>query len=178
MVEEHDDWDAGRFDEGADEAVDLALAAWREDDGWHVQELVPSAGRSVQALVAAVRRFGTGTDARAGALGAVVVDEDFFVLVRVTASGVRVLLSDATAADEYDLAADVLDHLRLPAPADDDLPVPAGDLTVLADLGMHPVDLEVLLAEDELYPDEMLSDIARAVGFAEAYDEVAGLTGV
>ena len=106
----------------------------------------------------------------------VAVDEDFFVLVRVTGSTTRVLLSDITAADEWELAQSVIDFLGLPPPEDDDVEVPAGDLDLLADLGLHAIDMGALLDDVELYPDEMLSDIARRLGFGELFDDAVGLT--
>ncbi len=43
--------------------------------------------------------------------------------------------------------------------------MPAGDLDILGDLGLHAMDMGVLLDDDELYPDEVLSDVARRLGF-------------
>lgn len=92
------------------------------------------------------------------------VDDEFFVLVRPVPGGVALLLSDAAAALDYDVAADVLDLLRLEVPdedeADDD-PWPEGDLTMLADLGVPSDELAVLVEEIDLYPDEQLTAIAR-----------------
>ena len=59
---------------------------------------------------------------------------------------------------------------------DDDDVAPAGDLDLLADLGMHAMDMGVLIDDDDLYPDEMLSDVARALGFGEVFDDLVGLT--
>jgi putative tRNA adenosine deaminase-associated protein len=87
-----------------------------------------------------------------------------------------VLLSDITAADEWVLAASVVDFLNLPEPEDEDDEQPAGDLDLLGDLGMHAMDMGVLLDDVDLYPDEMLSDIARRLGFGELFDDAAGLT--
>ena len=41
---------------------------------------------------------------------------------------------------------------------------------------MHAMDIGVLLDDDDLYPDEMLSDVARALGFGELFDDLVGLT--
>ena len=125
----------------------------------------------VETLSHALRRFpGDG-----GALGMVAVDEDFFVVVRVAGAHARVLLSDVTAADEWELAASAIDFLGLPPPEDEDEQVPAGDLELLGDLGMHAMDLAVLLDDVDLYPDEMLSDIARRLGFGPQFDQAVGL---
>ncbi|WP_107773067.1 tRNA adenosine deaminase-associated protein [Nocardioides sediminis] len=152
--------------------VDFALAAFREDGEWQLQEIASPAFESVDSLAHALRRLpGEG-----GAVGMVAVDEDFFVIVRVEGSATRVLLSDVTAAEEWELARSAVDFLGLPADDDEDEQVPAGDLDLLGDLGMHAVDLAVLLDDVELYPDEMLSDVARRLGFGELFDDAVGLT--
>jgi hypothetical protein len=40
---------------------------------------------------------------------------------------------------------------------------------------MHAMDMGVLLDDDDLYPDEMLSDVARRLGFGSLFDEAVGL---
>ena len=151
--------------------VDYALAAFLEDGSWQVQDIASPAFFSVDSLSHALRQVG-GAD---GALAMVAVDEDFFVLVRVAGSSTRVLLSDISAADQWELAQSAVDFLGLP-PADDvDEDLPAGDLDLLADLGLPAIDMGALL-DDDLYPDEMLSDIARRLGFGELFDDAVGLT--
>jgi putative tRNA adenosine deaminase-associated protein len=153
------------------EAVDFALAAYREEGVWQVQEIAHGLLDDVAHLAHALRRFpGDG-----GALGLVAVDEDFFVIARVAGAHVRLLLSDITAADEWEIARSAVETLGLPYPEDDDEPLPAGDLDLLGDLGIHAMDMGVLLDED-LYPDEMLSEVARRLGFGTLFDEAVGLT--
>jgi putative tRNA adenosine deaminase-associated protein len=127
----------------------------------------------VPTLAGALRRFpGDG-----GAIGIVAVDEDFFVIVRVAGPSVRILLSDITAAEEWELARSAVAELGLPEPDDDDdEQAPAGDLDLLGDLGMNAMDMGVLLDDFDLYPDEMLSDVARRIGFGALFDEAVGLT--
>jgi putative tRNA adenosine deaminase-associated protein len=154
------------------EGVDFALAAFREEGVWQLQEIASPAYDSVETLSHALRRLpGDG-----GAVGMVAVDEDFFVIVRVAGASTRVLLSDVTAADEWEIAQSAIDFLGLPPPEDEDDQVPAGDLDLLADLGMNAIDMGVLLDDDELYPDEMLSDVARRLGFGEQFDDHVDLT--
>jgi putative tRNA adenosine deaminase-associated protein len=154
------------------DGVDFALAAYREEGVWQVQSIADPALVDIETLAHALRRLpGDG-----GAIGLVAIDEDFFVLVRVAGPQARVLLSDITAADEWELARSAVDHLGLPEPEDDDDQVPAGDLDILGDLGMHAMDMAVLLDDFDLYPDEMLSDIARRAGFGPRFDEAVGLT--
>jgi putative tRNA adenosine deaminase-associated protein len=157
-----DDWEDG---------VDFALAAYHEAGQWQVDDLVHDVLVDVETLAHALRRFpGEG-----GAVGMVGIDEDFFLIVRVAGPSTRMLLSDITAADEWELAASALESLGLPAPEDDDPPAPAGDLDLLGDLGMSAMDMAELLDETDLYPDEMLSDVARRLGFGELFDEAVGL---
>ena len=153
--------------------VDFALAAFRLGGAWQLQEIASPAFDSVPSLVHALRRLPSD---EAGALAMVAVDEDFFVLVRVDGTTTRVLLSDISAATEWELAQSAVDFLRLPPPEDDDEEGPAGQLDLLADLGVHAVDLGVLLDDEELFPDEVLSDVARSLGFGELFDDAVGLT--
>ena len=154
-----------------DDGVDFALAAYREEGVWQLEELVHEVLADVETLAHALRRFpGDG-----GAVAMVGVDEDFFLIVRVSGATTRILLSDVTAADEWELAASAVEALGLPALEDDDEQVPAGDLDLLGDLGMSATDMGELLDDLDLYPDEMLSDVARRLGFGELFDEAVGL---
>lgn len=156
------------------DSVDFALAAFRDDGEWQVQDIASPAFGSVETLSHALRRLpGDG-----GAVALIAVDEDFFVIVRVDGPTTRVLLSDITAAEEWELAQSALDFLGLPPfdDLDDNDVAPAGDLDLLADLGMHAMDMGVLIDDDDLYPDEMLSEVARALGFGELFDDLVGLT--
>ena len=155
-----------------DGEIDYALVAFLEDGAWQLQDIASPAFDSVESLSHALRQV-SGPD---GAIGMVAIDEAFFVLVRVVGSTTRVLLSDVTAADEWELAQSVVDFLGLPLPEDDDEQVPAGDLDLLGDLGVHAIDLGALLDDAELYPDDVLSDIARRLGFGELFDDAVGLT--
>ncbi len=154
------------------DGVDFALAAYREEGAWQVQELAHDVLEDISKLAHALRRFpGDG-----GAVGMVAMDEDFFVIVRVAGATTRVLLSDITAADEWELARSAVDFLNLPMPEEEDEQAPAGDLDLLGDLGMHAMDMGILLDDFDLYPDEMLSDVARRLGFGPQFDDAVGLT--
>ena len=156
---------------GQSDAVDFALAAYREEGVWQVQELVHETLVDIESLSHALRRFpGDG-----GAVGLVAMEEEFFLIVRVAGASTRVLLSDVTASDEWELAASATDFLGLPPPEDDDEQLPAGDLGLLDDLGMSAMDMGVLLDDFDLYPDEMLSEVARRLGFGSLFDEAVGL---
>ncbi len=155
-----------------DEVVDFALVAYREEGVWQVLELDDELAGDLDDLMVELRRYpGDG-----GSLGLVSVDEDFFLLVRVLGAETRLLLSDVTAATDSPLARSVVDHLDLPLPDDDEDQEPAGDLAIVADLGMGAMDMGALLDDDdELYPDEMLGDIATRLGFGPEYDELVGV---
>ncbi|HSX67927.1 tRNA adenosine deaminase-associated protein [Nocardioides sp.] len=151
--------------------VDIALAAYREEGVWQLEELADPVLTSLDTVIAGLRRFpGDG-----GALGLLALDEDVFLLVRVIGPRVRLLLSDVTAADIFDLAREAIELLALPYPEEDDEPVPAGDLGIVADLGMHADALGELIDDMELYPDEMLSEIADRLGFGGRFDDLVGL---
>ncbi|WP_028474139.1 tRNA adenosine deaminase-associated protein [Nocardioides alkalitolerans] len=154
------------------DSIDFALVAYREEGVWQLHEIVDDVLESTDTLAAALRRFpGDG-----GALGLVAVDEEFFLIVRVAGPRVRILLSDVTAADEWELARTALEALDLPLPEEDDDQEPAGDLSLLADLGMNAMDMGLLLDDFDLYPDETVSEIARKLGFGPLFDDAVGLT--
>jgi putative tRNA adenosine deaminase-associated protein len=156
---------------GAD-GVDFALVAYREEGVWQVQDLDPDTAADLYRLTTELRRYpGDG-----GSLGLVSVDEDFFLLVRVLGARTSLLLSDVTAANDWPIARSVIAHLELPLPDDDEDQEPAGDLGIVADLGMGAMDMGALLDDYELYPDEMLGDIAARLGFGSQYDELVGVT--
>jgi putative tRNA adenosine deaminase-associated protein len=153
------------------DGVDFALVAYREEGVWQVAELEEDRSTDLDELAVELRRYpGEG-----GSLGLVSVDEDFFVMVRVLGAEVRLLLSDVTAATEWPIARSVVDRLQLPLPDDDEDQEPAGDLGIIADLGMGAMDMGALLDDVDLYPDEMLSDIAVKLGFGREYDDLVGV---
>jgi putative tRNA adenosine deaminase-associated protein len=150
------------------EEVDFALAVYREEGHWEVEALPPRVGTDLELLLATLRqRPGDG-----GALGLVSVDEDFFVVLRVRGEDVRLLLSDVTAATEWPLARAVLDLLSIPPPQgeDEEHVQPAGDLSLLTDLGLATVDMAALCDDLDLYPEEVLGQVAERLGFGQAYD--------
>lgn len=154
--------------------VDLAVAAYRRGGRWVVQEMTLEHCEDVEVLADALRRL----DGDSGAIALISVDEDFFVIVRVEGQRTRVLLSDASAAEDWDLAESVIDLLDEIDPDDldeRDEDEPAGDLGLLSDLGVSEDALEELLDDPDAYPDEVLSDLARLIGFGEQFDDVAGL---
>lgn len=157
-----------------DDGIDFAVAAFREGGQWRVSDLARDQTADVATVAHALRRLPGDDD---GAVAMVAVDEDFFVVVRVSGSTTRALLSDVTAAEDWELAASVVAFLGLPEEEieDEDDPVPAGDMGLLDDLGCSAIELAALLDED-LYPDEVLSEVALRLGFGDLFDDAVGLT--
>jgi putative tRNA adenosine deaminase-associated protein len=153
------------------EGVDFAVVAYREEGVWQVEMLAEDNIGALEELAHELRRWpGDG-----GSLGLVSIDEDFFLLVRVLGARMRVLLSDVTAATDWPIARSAVEHLELPLPDDEDEQMPAGDLDIVADLGMAAMDMGALLDDYELYPDEMLADIAAKLGFGRQFNEAVGV---
>lgn len=150
-------------------AIDFAVAAYREDGVWTVTVLPPRGATELDVLVHALAQL----PSEVGTIGMVSVDEDFFLIARVSGAHVRLLLSDVGAATESPLAMSVVDRLALPLPDDDDDQIqPAGDLSMLADLGITAMDLGAMCDDPDLYPDELLGDIALRLGFGREFDEL------
>jgi putative tRNA adenosine deaminase-associated protein len=152
-------------DEGA---IDFVLLAWREDGRWGVEALPNRAADSLDALVHTARQ----QPSDGGAIALVSVADDFFIAVRVQGDEERVLLSDVTAAQDWDLAREVLDSAGVPIPEGDDLDAvqPGGDLQLFADLGVDAIEIDLLCSDLELFPDEALGRIAARAGFGEQFD--------
>jgi putative tRNA adenosine deaminase-associated protein len=151
------------------EAVDFAFAAYREEGQWQVDPLPPSLGSDLAEMLAVLKQ----RPGDAGALGMLSVDEDFFMLLRVLGRDERLLLSDVTAATEWPIARAALDHLRLPVPQGDDVDhvQPAGDLKILADLGLDAMALAAICDDLDAYPDELLGTVADRLGFGAAFQK-------
>lgn len=161
-----------QLDPVSEDAIDYALAAYpvqggAEDEEWELADVSPDHLNDLKTFLAGLRRLADDV------IGMVALDEDFFILARVEGKTSRLLLSDITAAEEWPLAQQVVRHLGLPLPEDEDDPVPAGDLHIVADLGVDAVELAQLL-DDDLEPDAVLSEVAAGLGFGELFDEAVG----
>ena len=154
------------------EGVDFALVVYREENVWRLDEVSEDRLHDVESLTAELRRW----PGDHGSLGLVSIDEDFFVLARVAGTRVRLLLSDVTAATEWPLARSVVETLNLPVPDEEADPEPAGDLGIVADLGLSAMDMGALLDDEDLYPDEALGDIAHKLGFGALFDDAVGVS--
>jgi putative tRNA adenosine deaminase-associated protein len=83
-----------------------------------------------------------------------------------------VFLSDVTASVDWVLARQIVEYLELDIPDDEELDqvLPAGDMSIFADLGLDEMELGALSGDLDLYPDEMLSSIAKRLGFGPAFE--------
>lgn len=137
----------------------------REDGKWRCDPMDASSLRELDAAITELRKArSTGA-----VFGLLAVDDEFFLILRPSPGGVSLLLSDAAAALDYDIAADALDLLRVDPPEDEDEVWPEGSLDILADLGLPAPELQVIIDEIDLYPDEQLQMIAQRLGFADEY---------
>ena len=139
--------------------IDLAVVAYRDEGDWSVAELPDRSLDTVDTIAKELRRY----PGENGALALISVAEDFVLLVRAQGSLVRVLLSDATAATDWSLARSAIDHIGVHVDDEDDQ-APAGDLAIVADMGMSAQDMGALLDDYDLYPEEILSEVADNVG--------------
>ncbi|MEU0544883.1 tRNA adenosine deaminase-associated protein [Nocardia sp. NPDC005978] len=157
-----------------DDVEGFAVAVVREEANWKVTPLSAAALHSLSAAEDEIREL----RASGAVFGLLDIDDEFFVILRPGPTGSRILLSDATAAIDYDIAADVLEELNIEIPdidpdeLDDIDPWEEGDLGVLSDLGLPEPVLSVILAETDLYPDEQLGMIAQRLGFANELSAV------
>lgn len=149
----------------------FGVAVVQEEGKWRCSPMDPKALTSLSAAETELRELRS-----AGAVfGLLDVDDEFFLIVRPAPSGTRLLLSDATAALDYDIATEALESLAVDIPTEDledSDPFDAGDVGVLADVGLSEAVLGVILDDTDLYPDEQLSRIAREMGFADQLSAV------
>jgi putative tRNA adenosine deaminase-associated protein len=148
-----------------------AVAVVREEGKWRCVRLDKDVLTDLNAAITSLCEIRS----QGAVFGLLDVDDEFFVVIRPVPGGVRLLLSDAVAAMDYDIAADVLDLLRVDVPADEEAdPWPEGDLALLADVGMPEPELGLVVDEVDLYPDEQLEMIASRCGFEAEFAAAVG----
>jgi putative tRNA adenosine deaminase-associated protein len=147
---------------------DFCVVVYREDDAWEAELLPAPLTENLDAFMHALRQQpGIG-----GVIGLAAVGDDFFVAVRIIGAQVSVFLSDLTASVDWPLARQVLEYLDIKVPYDEDLDqvLPAGDLSIFADLGVDEMELGTLSGDLDLFPDEVLASLARRIGFGAAFE--------
>jgi putative tRNA adenosine deaminase-associated protein len=150
-------------------SADFSVVVYREDDAWEAELLPAALLENLDGLIQALRQ----QPSIGGTIGLAAVGDDFFVALRVIGSQVSVFLSDLTASVDWPLARQVLGYLDIPIPDDDDdldQVLPAGDLSIFADLGIDEMDLGMLSGDLDMFPYEVLEIIARRIGFGSALE--------
>ena len=98
-----------------DEPDGFGVAVVREEGKWRCTALRAGALTSLSAAETELRELRS-----AGAVfGILDIDDEFFLILRPAPSGTRLLLSDATAALDYDIAAEALETLDADISAED-----------------------------------------------------------
>ncbi len=148
--------------------TDFAVIVYREEEQWEADVLPTAVTADLDGLLRALRR----QPSIGGTIGFAGVGDDFFVAVRVFGDDVSLFLSDLTAAVDYPLARQVLYALDIPVPSDDELDqvLPAGDMSIFADLGLDEMELGAISADLDLYPEDAVTGIAERLRFGEAVE--------
>ena len=148
--------------------IDFAIIVYREEEQWEADVLPTAVTADMDGLLQALRR----QPSIGGTIGFAGVGDDFFVAVRILGDEVSLFLSDLTAAVDYPLARQVLDALDIPVPSDDELDqvLPAGDLSIFADLGLDEMELGAISADLDLYPEDAVIGIAERLRFGDAVE--------
>ncbi|GAB91842.1 hypothetical protein GORHZ_151_00140 [Gordonia rhizosphera NBRC 16068] len=152
----------------------FAVAVIREDGSWKVTALKQSALLDLRDAERQLRELRSS----GAVFGLLDVDDEFFIVVRPAPSGAHLLVSDATAAVDYDIAADALEAMNIEVPdldpdeLDDVDPWEEGDLGILADLGLPEPVMSVIVSDTDLYADEQIGMIAARLGFADELSKV------
>ena len=148
--------------------TDFAVIVYREEDRWEADCLPATVTADLDDFVQALRR----QPSMGGTIGFAGVGDDFWAAVRVIGEDVSLFLSDLTAAVDYPLARQVLEALGIPVPSDDELDqvLPAGDLSIFADLGLDEMELGAVAADLDLYPEDAVVHIAERLRFGDAVE--------
>jgi putative tRNA adenosine deaminase-associated protein len=148
--------------------TDFAVIVYREEDQWEADALPAALTADLDGLVHALRQ----QPSIGGTIGFAGVGDDFWLAVRVIGEDVSLFLSDLTAAVDFPLARQALEALDIPVPSDDELDqvLPAGDLSIFADLGLEEMELGAVAADLDLYPEDAVSGIAERLRFGEAVE--------
>ncbi|GAA3132522.1 tRNA adenosine deaminase-associated protein [Planomonospora alba] len=158
-----------------EEALDFAIVVYREDDRWEAEMLPAALTSDLHGLIQALCQ----QPSISGTIGLVAVGDEFFVALRVFGERVDVFLSDIAASLDFPLAQQVLEYLDVPVPDEEELDailqdeeavLPAGDLSIFADLGLDEMELGILSGDIDLLPEDVLSSIAARLGFSEPFE--------
>lgn len=148
--------------------TDFAIIVYREEDQWEADVLPAAVTTDFTGFLEVLSQ----QPSLGGSIGFVGVGDDAFIAVQVVGSEVSALLSDVLAAAYYPLARQVLEFLEIDVPDEDDVDqvLPAGDLSIFADLGLDEMDLGMIAGDVDLYPDDAVLQIAERLGFGSAVE--------
>jgi len=154
-----------------DEAfVDFAVVVFQEDGCWAVAPLPPHVAADLDLFVAALRQ----QSSEGPSLGLLGLGDEYFIAVRLVGPDVRLFISERAAAEDDEVAAQVLDRLGLTW---DQASGPAGDEEIFADLGLDSFELrlacEQLLDERQLRLTDQVAHLAGRIGFARQFTDCA-----
>jgi len=150
----------------SEQTQDFAIEAWHEDGRWSVAAL-PDPDDLTHIIDRLKKQQTNG-----GAVSLIAIDDEFFLAIRVLGTHVKFFISDITCAIDYEVAAEFLDLADIDQPEDEDEPLPAGDLDIFADLGLHSMELSTLCDDADLFPDEQIEAIANRLGFSDQLTEL------
>jgi putative tRNA adenosine deaminase-associated protein len=157
----------------------FAAALVRPRRGWLAAELDLDEIENAEAAADLLREVEPDADL---ALTFVEADDEFLVILRLDGGDeLRVFGSDAGFADVSRVGAALLEDLEdadVPDAGDEDDPElmgrPVGDADLLADLGVSARDLLALCAHEGLLPSDVMLEISRKIGCADALIELRG----
>jgi len=150
----------------SDVTQDFAIEAWHEDGRWSIASL-PDPDDLTHIIDRLKKQQTNG-----GAVALIAIDDEFFLAIRVLGTHVKFFISDITCAIDYEVAAEFLDLADLDQPEEEDEPLPAGDLDIFADLGLHSMELSTICDDADLFPDEQIEAIANRLGFSDQLTEL------
>lgn len=168
-VEDDENFDDYDLEDAAEEDVDLVVAVYREDGKAVAVALDYDLANDLDGLIRQLTRL----PGDSGADGFVSVAGDFFVIVRVRGRLVEVLLSDATMANEWPLARDVVDYLGEEIPDEDEESFPIGDLEMFTASGIRPFELEAIATDYDYDSEELLERIVEKLKISNEFAAAA-----
>ncbi|AKK02112.1 tRNA adenosine deaminase-associated protein [Corynebacterium epidermidicanis] len=148
----------------------FAVTVTAIDGKWRVAEFDDSLA-DIDTSIKAVRSL----RAEGVSFAMLCIDDDYLALARPTPTGVKLLISDATAALEDDFAASILDKLGAEYPSEGDGPYAEGDFDMFEDLGLNEQVLSVICDDEEAWASEQILAIAEELGFAEQLADLLDL---
>lgn len=157
------------LEEATEDDVDLVVALYREDGKATAVPLDFDLANDLDELIRQLGRL----PGDSGADGWVSINGEFFVLCRVRGRTVEVLLSDATAANDWPIARDVVDYLNAELPDEDDEPAPLGDLEMYAASGLRAFELEAIATDYDEESDVLLAQIAKRLKMSAEFERAA-----